>query len=63
VGLGAVVLPLAALVIYVENELALFGIALPFLWPVLSVPVVLYFPMVYARMLGIVLREHAYELS
>jgi len=63
VGLGAVVLPLAALVIYVENQLALFGIALPFLWPVLSVPVVLYFPMVYARMLGIVLREHAYELS
>lgn len=63
VGLGAVVLPLAALVLRVENELALFGIAVPFLWPVLSVPVVLYFPMVYARMLGIVLREHAYELS
>ena len=63
VGLGAVVLPLSALVIHAENQLALFGIALPFVWPILSVPVVLYFPIVYARMLGIVLREHAYELS
>ena len=63
VGLGAVVLPLAALVIHLENDLALVGIAVPFLWPILTVPVVLYFPMVYARMLGIVLREHAYELS
>ena len=45
------------------NDLALVGIAVPFLWPILTVPVVLYFPMVYARMLGIVLREHAYELS
>lgn len=63
VGLGAVVLPLAALVLHLENQLLLIGIAVPFLWPILSVPVILYFPMVYARMLGIVLREHAYELS
>lgn len=63
VALGALVLPLAALVMHAENQLALFGIAIPFLWPILSVPVVLYFPMVYARMLGIVLREHAYELT
>jgi hypothetical protein len=63
VGLGAIVLPLSAVVVHVENELAVFGLAVPFVWPILSVPVVLYFPMVYARMLGIVLREHAYELA